>query len=186
MDSDPLKTSDPRRVSGWGPYKVIFSTDSAHYPINSQIPMKPVGGPETGSQVEPHPTSGYTASQNITAGPVGGMSAAPTEGKPFGSPMDARMYPAIPFTGRTDGPGTNPLTSPNRELPALGNTTTQTPGAGNLSPSGTGIHDQPSQAGKGSGSNLQPQESYHPAVSTRGPDSVASALKRFRERGTLQ
>ncbi len=188
MDSDPLKKSDPRSTAGWGPYKVIFSTDSNHYPQTQQIPQNPLAGPAQAQQVQPHPSQGFTAAQNITSGPVGGMSAAPTEGKPFGSAMDARMYPALPFTGRTDGPGTNPLTSPARELPSLGNTTTQTPGAGNLYPSGTGIHDQPDRklGSGGSESNLVDQESYHPSAAT-GPraETVSSVLQRFRQRNKI-
>ncbi len=51
------------------------------------------------------------------------------------------LNPEAP-TSTTAGPGTGRTTMPPFKYAQLGNTTTQTPGFGKMSPSGTGLKDQ--------------------------------------------
>jgi hypothetical protein len=54
----------------------------------------------------------------------------------------ARLFPGIEATGQSMPKSTTSIT---KSIPGLGNTTTKTPGFGKLSPSGTGLKDQPEE-----------------------------------------
>lgn len=153
-----------------------------HLQINPGVPQTPYA-PTQQAQVEPHPSFGTTASVNPNAGPVGAVGTAPTMGKTFGdNTMDTRLYrDPVPFQGWVAGPGTtvNPSAGfdgrSGAPFPELGNTTTATPGYPNLSPSGTGIKDQPASkplGSGGSGSIANPRERN---------ETVSQALARFRK-----
>ena len=172
MTDERLQKSIPRTTRGWDIYAVNMPNDSQHFPQTQTIPQSPLAGPAQATQVRTDTGIGTTSRPNTDQiGSVGGMNSAPTTGKVFGSPMDAREYPKVGFAPPAPGPGTAKHDKAPFSPPSLGNTTTETPGFGSLSNSGTGITTQPDRklGSGGSGSNVQPQESaYHPQVST-GP-----------------
>jgi hypothetical protein len=178
--ANPLVRSIPRPPAT-APYGVVFGNDSTRQLMPANVPMQPTTGPDTGIVPPTQPSAGFTSRPDPSAiGAVGGMPSEPTTGKVFGSPMDARQYPARPFSPVMDGPGTAPSNQRPFNPPSLGNTSTQTPGHGNLSPSGTGIKDQPAPR-IGANSTLPsyvPQESFHPRIGT--VPSVSGRKRYFR------
>jgi hypothetical protein len=171
LTDEPLQKSIPRTTRGWDIYAVNMPNDSVHVPQNNTIPQAPIAGPSTGWTPPTDSGRGTTSRPNTAQiGATGSANFNSTVPKVFGSPMDSREYPKVGFQPATPGPGTAKHDKYPFSPPSLGNSTTETPGFGGLSNSGTGITTQPDVklGSRESGSNLQPQESYHPQVST-GP-----------------
>jgi len=172
LTDEPLQKSIPRRTDGWAQNWLAMPNHSMHIPVTFQRPQ-PTMAPDAGVKVQPHPPGGFTARPTDGIGATGAQPDEPSKGKMFGSPMDARQWYPEPGFGRPmDGPGTAPNDKGPFNPPQLGNTTTQTPGFARLSPSGSGLHDQPdpAQFSRGSGSIAAPQE-YHPQISTASSTS---------------
>ncbi len=136
-----------------------FTQDSAaSLPTPWIVPQPTQASDNNGIIVNPSPPTGFTSRPQL-AGPVGGTSDAPTQGKQFGEPMDARMFPPVGFAKPMGGPGTSQ--TGGFDYPAVGQSTTITPGFGALTPSGVGLRDQADNRAGLKG----PDPEYHPQVS---------------------
>src|SRR5438128_1619174 len=142
--------------------------DSTHDPVVFQTPQ-PTMAPDAGISVQPHPRGGFTARPIDGIGATGAQPDAPSKGKAFGSPMDARQWYPEPGFGRPmDGPGTTSNDKAPFSPPELGQSVTIKGPPGSNTPSGTGLRDQPDVplGSRGSGSIATPQEAYHPQIAT--------------------
>ncbi len=169
---DPLKKSLPRSTSGWSSRSIFFQSDSYHSPNPYQAPMPGAPSSSANPQVEPlNSGKGFTSRPRDVMGAVGSSSEAPTLGKMFGTPQDARMYKEPEgYSGPMGGPGTSKKDAPRFEYPAVGDSTTKGDDYGRLSPSGSGLRDQ---ADKRVG-----LENYHPQVGTS--PTVSGRRRYFR------